>query len=113
MFKMNRYKNTGESPIFWQFSGIFEILNFNLYNINNKLLIFFIFRISYFTGVILLSFNTTSWAPPSTILTDDTRVSLALLWNSGMLKAPQLHMVERTLLSVMLRLSWRLPAYGT
>lgn len=46
MFEMNRYKKTGESPIFWQFSGLFEILNFNLYNINNDT--FNLFYISYF-----------------------------------------------------------------
>lgn len=53
------------------------------------------------------SLSTTSCAPPSTILTEDTRVSLALSCNSEIESAPQLHIVERTFARVIARLSWR------
>ena len=52
----------------------------------------------------------TSWAPPSTMLTEDTRVSLAFFWSSGMVSAPQLHMVERIFDRVCRTLSESLPA---
>ena len=48
----------------------------------------------------LFSLRMTSCAPPSMILVEDTSVSLAFCCNSLMLSAPQLHMVERILLSV-------------
>ena len=60
--------------------------------------------------VAVVSFWITSWAPPSTMEVADTRVSLAFCWNSGMFSAPQLHMVERTLLRVRATLSFRRPA---
>ena len=41
---------------------------------------------------------------------EDTRVIFAFSWSSGMVSAPQLHMVERTLLRVRFTLSLRLPA---
>ena len=47
-----------------------------------------------------LSFSRTSWAPPSTMEVAETRVSLAFSRSSGMVRAPQLHMVERILASV-------------
>ena len=60
--------------------------------------------------VVLVSFWITSWAPPSTMLVAETRVSLAFCWNSGMVRAPQLHMVDLTLLRVRATLSFRRPA---
>ena len=57
-----------------------------------------------------VSFWITSWAPPSTMLVADTRVSTAFSCSSGMDRAPQLHMVDRTLLRVMATLSFRVPA---
>ena len=57
-----------------------------------------------------VSLRMTSWAPPSTMEVAETRVSLAFCWNSGMVSAPQLHMVDFTLLSVIATLSFRLPA---
>ena len=65
-------------------------------------------RTSYFT--VVLSRSITSCAPPSTMEVADTRVSLAFCWSSGMVSAPQLHMVERTLERVSPTLSFRLPA---
>ena len=65
--------------------------------------------VSYFS-VPLLSLWMTSWAPPSTILVAETRVSLALSWNSGMVSAPQLHMVDLTLRMVLATFSFRGPA---
>ena len=44
----------------------------------------------------VVAFSITSWAPPSMILTEETRVSFAFFCRSGMLRVPQLHMVERT-----------------
>ena len=52
----------------------------------------------------------TSWAPPSTMETEETRVSLASLCRSGMVMAPQLHMVDLTLYRLASTLSWRVPA---
>ena len=46
---------------------------------------------------LVVSFSSTSWAPPSTMETEETSVSLAFSRSSGMVRAPQLHMVERTL----------------
>ncbi len=57
-----------------------------------------------------VSFSTTSCAPPSTMEVEDTRVSLAFSWNSGMERAPQLHMVERTFAKETVTLSFREPA---
>lgn len=65
---------------------------------------------SYFTGDTFLSFKITSCASPSTILTDETNVNLAFSYSSGIDNAPQLHMVERILLSVILKLSCKAPA---
>ena len=58
----------------------------------------------------LLSLSMTSCAPPSTMLVEDTSVILAFCCNSGILIAPQLHIVDLTLLSVRFTLSFRLPA---
>ena len=60
--------------------------------------------------IAVFSFSITSCAPPSTMEVADTSVSLAFFWSSGMVSAPQLHMVERTLLRVRPTLSFRLPA---
>ena len=57
-----------------------------------------------------VSFWITSWAPPSTMLVAETRVSTAFSCSSGMDRAPQLHMVDFTLLRVMATLSFRVPA---
>ena len=54
--------------------------------------------------------STTSCAPPSTMLTEDTSVSRAFSCSSWMVSAPQLHMVERTFASVCWTLSESLPA---
>ena len=62
---------------------------------------------------LLWSLTSTSCAPPSTMEVAETRVSFAFFWSSGMFKAPQLHIVERILLSVVIRLSCKEPAYGT
>ena len=66
--------------------------------------------ISYLMFVTFWSLSTTSCAPPSTMLTEDTSVSFAFFCSSGIVSAPQLHIVERTLLSVRFTLSFRLPA---
>ena len=60
----------------------------------------------------VVSFRRTSCAPPSTMETAETSVKRAFCWSSGMVSAPQLHMVERTLASVICTLSERRPAYG-
>ena len=52
-------------------------------------------RIPYFAEEV--ERRVTSWAPPSTMETEETRVSLASLWRSGMVMTPQLHMVDLTL----------------
>ena len=54
--------------------------------------------------------STTSCAPPSTMLTEDTSVRRAFSCSSRMVSAPQLHMVERTFASVCWTLSESLPA---
>ena len=41
-----------------------------------------------------LFFRMTSWLPPSTILTEETSVSLAFFFRSARLVTPQLHMVD-------------------
>ena len=56
------------------------------------------------------SLSRTSCAPPSTMETEDTRVSFALSRSSSMVSAPQLHMVERTLERVVAMPSDREPA---
>ncbi len=58
----------------------------------------------------VLSLSSTSCAPPSTMLTELTRVSFAFSRSSAISSAPQLHMVERILASVISRLWCRLPA---
>ena len=57
-----------------------------------------------------LSFKMTSCEPPSTMLVEDTSVIFALSRSSLRLSAPQLHIVERILLSEMWMLSRREPA---
>ena len=52
----------------------------------------------------------TSWAPPSTMETEETRVSLASRCRSGMFRTPQLHMVDLTLYREASTLSCRGPA---
>ena len=52
----------------------------------------------------------TSWAPPSTMETAETRVSLAFFCRSGMLVTPTLHMVDFTLYREASTLSCRGPA---
>ena len=52
----------------------------------------------------------TSWAPPSTMETEETRVSLASSCRSGMLVTPTLHMVDLTLYMEASTLSCREPA---
>ena len=47
-----------------------------------------------------LFFKITSWLPPSTMEVEDTTVSRAFSCSSGMVSAPQLHMVDFTLYSV-------------
>ena len=54
----------------------------------------YLFR-NYLTEVVFLSI--TSWYPPSTILVELTTVSLAFFCSSGMVMAPQLHIVAFTL----------------
>ena len=75
-------------------------------------LMFFFFRSAffYFMGWAVLSFRSTSCAPPSTMLVAETSVSFAFACNSGMESAPQLHIVERTLESVSPTLSLSEPA---
>ena len=50
----------------------------------------------------------TSWLPPSTMLVEETTVSLALDWSYGMELQPQLHMVLFTLY----RVDWTPSARG-
>ena len=47
------------------------------------------------------------------VLVAETRVIFAFFCSSGMVRAPQLHMVDFTLLRVRLTLSFKLPAYAT
>ena len=56
------------------------------------------------------SFWMTSCAPPSTMEVADTSVSTAFSCSSGMVSAPQLHMVDLTLARDIATLSFRLPA---
>ena len=58
----------------------------------------------------LLLRRVTSWAPPSTMETEETRVSLASRIRSGMLVTPTLHMVDLTLYMEASTLSCREPA---
>ena len=58
-------------------------------------------------------FSITSWLPPSTMEVEETTVSLAFFFSSGMESAPQLHMVLLTFYSVVWTPSDRGPAYGT
>ena len=62
----------------------------------------------YFT--VLVERRVTSWAPPSTMETEETRVSLASRCRSGMVMTPQLHMVDLTLYREASTLSCRGPA---
>ena len=57
-----------------------------------------------------LSFKMTSWAPPSMMLVEDTNVIFAFFCRSSIESVPQLHIVERTLLSVPNKLLFILPA---
>lgn len=69
------------------------------------------FRIAFFYYRIgLLSLSTTSCAPPSTMLVEEISVIFAFFWSSGMVRQPQLHMVERTLERESSTLSFKLPA---
>ena len=52
----------------------------------------------------------TSWAPPSTMETEETRVSFASRCRSGMVMTPTLHMVDLTLYREASTLSCREPA---
>ena len=52
----------------------------------------------------------TSWTPPSTMETEETRVSLASRIRSGMLVTPTLPMVDLTLYRLFSTLSWSVPA---
>ena len=61
-------------------------------------------------AVFYLLRRVTSWAPPSTMETADTRVSLASRCRSGMVMTPQLHMVDLTLYREASTLSCREPA---
>ena len=61
-------------------------------------------------GKIYLLRRVTSWAPPSTMETAETRVSFAPFWKSGMLMKPQLHIVALTLYREASTLSCREPA---
>ena len=67
-----------------------------------------VLQLFYFAGE--LERRVTSWAPPSTMETEETRVSLASRCRSGMLVTPQLHMVDLTLYREASTLSWREPA---
>lgn len=58
----------------------------------------------------LVSFRITSCAPPSMMLVDDTSVILAFSLSSGIVIAPQLHIVDFTFPRVISRLSLSLPA---
>ena len=55
----------------------------------------------YWSVVRSFSFSTTSWAPPSRMLVADTRVIRAVRCRSAMESAPQLHMVDLILVTVM------------
>ena len=57
-----------------------------------------------------VSFRMTSWAPPSTMEVAETMVSFAFCCSSGIVSAPQLHMVERTFARDCRTPSDRLPA---
>ena len=59
---------------------------------------------------IYLFLRVTSWAPPSTMETAETRVSFASLCRSGMVVTPTLHMVDLTLYREASTLSCRGPA---
>ena len=62
----------------------------------------------YFTG--LVERRVTSWAPPSTMDTEETRVSLASRCRSGMVMTPQVHLVDLTFYREASTLSCRGPA---
>ncbi len=68
------------------------------------------FHVSFYLKDGVVSFWMTSWAPPSTMLVDETRVRTAFSCSSGIVSAPQLHIVCFTLLSVRATLSFRDPA---
>ena len=59
---------------------------------------------------VLVERRVTSWAPPSTMETEETRVSLASRIRSGMFRTPTLHMVDLTLYMEASTLSCREPA---
>ena len=64
----------------------------------------------YFITLFEVSLSITSWAPPSTMEVAETSVSLAFCCSSLMLRAPQLHMVDFTLVRERFTLSCREPA---
>ena len=68
---------------------------------------------TYSVTLVALFFRMTSWLPPSTMLVEETTVRRAFYCSSGMVSAPQLHMVLRTLESVTYTPSFSAPAYGT
>ena len=70
----------------------------------------FIRNFRNYLTVFPFSFWMTSCAPPSTMEVADTRVRTAFSCSSGMVSAPQLHMVDLTLARDMATLSFRLPA---
>ena len=55
-------------------------------------------------------FKSTSWLPPSTMLVEETTVRRAFSCSSGIVSAPQLHMVLLTLYSVVCTPSASAPA---
>lgn len=67
------------------------------------------FRQYYFI-IPLLSFWITSCAPPSTMLVAETNVRTAFFCSSGIVSAPQLHMVDLTLANDIATLSFSVPA---
>ncbi len=66
-------------------------------------------RSSYFISICLFLVMT-SCAPPSTILVAETNVITAFFCNSGIVSAPQLHIVDFILATVVFTLSLSLPA---
>ena len=63
-----------------------------------------------YLSVVFFSLRMTSWAPPSTMDVAETRVILAFCCSSGMVRAPQLHMVDLILLVVFSTFSLSGPA---
>ena len=57
-----------------------------------------------------ISLSITSCAPPSEILTSETIVNLATLCSSGIVVAPQLHIVDFIFATVISKFSFKEPA---